>query len=94
MANDLDDFDFAAALEAPLLPGQTLAGRRDREKKPLSRADRYKLQVTGRTKQLNLKVRPAMHAELMSTAQMKGKLPTEIVEEAWELYKATRGMDR
>jgi len=91
--SDLDDIDFAALLEKPLLPGQTLAGRRASEKKKLSRKDRYALQVTGRTKQLNLKVRPVNHAELMAEAQVRDKLPTEIWEEAWALYKATRGIE-
>ena len=91
--SDMEDFDYAAAIANMVpLPGQTLEGRRAKEKQKLSAADRRAIQTTGRTEQLNLKVRPMMKVEFMQRAEAEGIKPTELFEKAWDLYKATRGI--
>lgn len=86
---DLDDFDFAAALSAPRRMGQTLKGRRELDRKKLGESDRRKIQTTGRTEQMNLKVRPMMKLEFVQRADGLGLMPTELFEKAWEHYKQT-----
>lgn len=86
---DLDDFDFAAALAVPRRVGQTLKGRREIDRKKLSDADRKKIQTTGRTEQMNIRVRPMTKVEFSQRAEGLGLMPTELFERAWEHYKAT-----
>lgn len=87
-SDDLEAFDFAAALAAPpRRAGQSLKGRRATEKQKLSEADRRKVQTTGRTEQMNLRVRPMTKVEFIQTAQKINILPTELFERAWEHYK-------
>lgn len=100
MRNEADDFDFnggftsaLANLNAPpKRAGQTLKGRRIEERKKLNPSDRRALQVTGRTDQLNVRVRPMMGVEFKQHAIAKGLLPTELFERVWEHYKATIGV--
>jgi hypothetical protein len=91
--DELEHFDFAAELGRPLLRGQTLQGRRERERRGISEADRKAMNTTGRTKQMNMKVRPATHAEFIARAHAEGIMPTELFEKIWDLYKATEGLD-
>lgn len=86
---DLDDFDFAAALSAPRRVGQTLKGRRAIDKSRMSEADRRKVNTTGRTEQMNLRVTPMTKLEFGQQAVAIGIMPTELFERAWEHYKAT-----
>ncbi len=96
MRNEVDDFDFSAALQGlnapPKREGQTLKGRRIEERKKLSAHDRRALQVTGRTAQLNVRTRPMLKVEFNQHAQARGLLPTELFERVWEHYKATVGI--
>lgn len=96
MRNEVDDFDFNTALQGlrapPKREGQTLKGRRIEERKKLSASDRRALQVTGRTDQLNIRVRPMMGVEFKQHAKTSGLLPTELFERVWEHYKATVGI--
>lgn len=91
MSDDLDDFNFAAALPQPMaaraLPGQTLKGRRGREKQKLSAADRNMIRRTGRTEQMNFKVRLAMKTEITRYAEDHDLMLVEVIERAWNAYK-------
>jgi len=90
---DLEDFDFASALaNAGRRPGQSLSGRRAAEKRKLTAEERRVVMTTNRTKQLNIKVRPEMHAELIGIAAHEGIMPCELVEKALEMYKAAKGI--
>lgn len=87
---NVDDFDFAAALAAPTArAGNTLKGRRAAERKKLSESDRKKINVTGRTEQLNLRVRPMDKVEFLQAAAIRDILPTVLWERAWQHYKRT-----
>ena len=66
----------------------TLAGRREAEKKPMAASDRIALKTTGRTVQMNLKVRAAWKAEVATYANATGRLNIEMLELAWEFWKA------
>ncbi|WP_414461798.1 hypothetical protein [Hyphomicrobium sp. DY-1] len=100
MKQDRDEFDmvggFTSALAAlnqpPKRAGQTLKGRRAEEHKKLSPADRRALQVTGRTDQLNVRLRPMTVVEFKQTAAGQSILISELFERAWEHYKATVGI--
>lgn len=96
MRNDADDFDFSAALsdlkKPPTRVGQTLKGRLKNERKKLDALDRRALQVTGRTDQLNVRVRPMMGVEFKQYAAAQGLLPTELFERVWEHYKSSVGI--
>lgn len=86
--DDLEDFDFGAVLTRPTRRfGQTLKGRREIERQRQSEADRRKVQTTGRTEQLNIRVRPMTKLEFVQQAKALGILPTELFERAWENYK-------
>lgn len=89
MSSDLEDFDFAAVLSVPRRAGQTLKGRRAIDKSRMSETDRRKVQTTGRTEQLNIRVRPMTKLEFIQQAEVLGLMPTELFEKAWEHYKAT-----
>ncbi|NOU05173.1 MAG: hypothetical protein HOO99_03215 [Hyphomicrobiaceae bacterium] len=94
MTNDMEinDFDFGAILNGGIRrQGQTLNGRRALDKKKLSEADRRKIQTTGRTEQMNLRVRPMTKVEFMQHAASQNLLPTELFERAWEFYKSNGG---
>lgn len=43
--------------------------------------------VTGRTSQLTIKITPAFHQELRTTAFHKKMLITEIIEESYKVWK-------
>lgn len=96
MRNEVDDFDFSTALQGlsapPKREGQTLKGRRIEERKKLSASDRRALQVTGRTDQLNVRLRPMTGVEFKQHATGQGILVAELFERVWEHYKATVGI--
>jgi hypothetical protein len=71
----------------------SLAGRRARETRPLSPADR-RLMTQGSTKsrQLNLKVTPEFHERVGALARIEGIQMVELVERAVEAYALTRAV--
>lgn len=82
------DIDFSAALARPRREGQKLSGRRATEKKKQSADDRRRLRATGRTEQLNLRVRVAFKAEVRAYAKAHGLMPTEVIERGFALLLA------
>lgn len=90
MSGTLDDFDFGAILSKPTQRvGQTLKGRKAVERKKLSEADRRRLATTGRTEQLNLKLRAFTKVEFIQRAQLEGIMQVELFEKAWDRYKTS-----
>lgn len=91
-AQEVDDFDYAAALQAPSMrEGHTLAGRRESEKKRMSRADRLRLQTTGRTEQFNIRVTPMRKVEFGQQAERRGLKPAELFEDVVDHWNRTLG---
>ena len=72
-------------------PAHTTAGRRLAETRPRSGADGRSLYVTGRTTQMNLKVRAEFKDHVYALARSEGVMMIEIIERAVEEYIERRG---
>ena len=66
----------------------SLAGRRERETRPVAAADRRRLTQASSTKsrQLNLKVTPEFHERVSALARNDGIAMVELIERAVEAY--------
>ena len=65
----------------------SLAGRRERETRPLAAADRRHLvKPSTKSRQLNLKVTPEFHERVGALARNDGVTMVELVERAVEAY--------
>jgi predicted HicB family RNase H-like nuclease len=65
----------------------SLAGRRERETRPLAAADRRQLtKPSTKSRQLNLKVTPEFHERVHTLARVHGIAAVELVERAVEAY--------
>lgn len=62
----------------------TAQGRREKETRIVSYTDRRRLRKTGRTEQMNLKVRPEFKQRLIALAQNADMLLVEYIEMAVE----------
>jgi predicted HicB family RNase H-like nuclease len=71
----------------------SLAGRRERETRPLPPSDRRRLsQASTKSRQLNLKVTPEFHERVSALARNEGITMVALIERAVEAY-AARGTD-
>jgi len=70
----------------------SLAGRRERETRPVAAADRRRLTQASSTKsrQLNLKVTPEFHEQVSALARNDGAPMVELIERAVEAYARAR----
>lgn len=78
--------DYFAVLAGPPLRAQTLAGRREMERERKRKSSDRKNLKSGRTVQMNLRVRAEMKAEIKAYAEREGTLPVEVVERAWAAF--------
>jgi hypothetical protein len=68
-------------------PAASLAGRRERETRPLASADRHRLaKPSTKRRQLNLKVTPEFHERVSALARNDGVAMVELIERAVEAY--------
>jgi hypothetical protein len=93
---DIDDLDSALAAAYRDRETQDVAkakSRRGREKRASAEAreDGRSLRRTGRTSQLNIKVRADMKARLLSAVKRDGRSIAEIAEEIFEAWIAKGG---
>jgi predicted HicB family RNase H-like nuclease len=69
----------------------SLAGRRERETRPLPAADRQHLvKPSTKSRQLNLKVTPEFHERVSALARNDGVAMVDLVERAIEAYARTK----
>lgn len=87
MSDDLEGADFdLLKLFAPR-QSSTARGRKKLERKRSSSGDGRSLRKSGRTAQMNIKVRPDFRAEIEAAARERGILMVELIEQAWEALK-------
>jgi hypothetical protein len=91
--SDLEGEDMAILARFGKRPSAaTLAGRRSRETRPLSPADRRRITQNGtqpsppKRLQLNLKVRPEFHERVSALALTEGVAMITVIERAVEAY--------
>jgi hypothetical protein len=95
--SDLDGEDMAILAKFAKRPAaSTLAGRRMRETRPLSPADRRRITQGGtppsppKRLQLNLKVRPEFHERVSALAISEGVAMITVIERAVEAYARSK----
>lgn len=88
MSDDMDGLDMALLAKFAPRPSQTIKGRKALEKKRVAGPDRRAMRTTGRTAQLNLKVRQDFRDEIEREALARGVLMVELIERAWMAWKA------
>ena len=88
MSDHLDGEDMALLRRFSKRPAaRSLAGRRERETRPLAAADRRQLtQHSTKSRQLNLKVTPEFHERVSTLARTDGVAMVEFIERAVEAY--------
>lgn len=90
MSDDLDGVDMAIMAKFKPRAAHTAAGRRVGETRPVHSSDGRALRATGRTAQMNLKVRPEFRQHVMDLAARDGIMMVEYIERAVAAY-AKRG---
>jgi hypothetical protein len=87
---DLEGEDFAVLARFGKRPSAaSLAGRRERETRPLAVADRQHLaKPSTKSRQLNLKVTPEFHERVSALARNEGLTMVALIERAVEAYAA------
>lgn len=88
MSEELEGVDMAIMAKFSKRPAAaSLAGRRERETRPLSAADRRRLtQGSTKSRQLNLKVTPEFHERVGALARNEGLTMVALIERAVEAY--------
>lgn len=71
--------------------GATVKSRAEAEKPPVLPTDGRRLRSTGRTQQLNMKVKPAFRSELEALADQRGIGLAEMLERILAEWKALGG---
>lgn len=82
--SEADDNDLNVLNDWQKRRTATAQGRREKETRIVSYADRRRLRKTGRTEQMNLKVRPEFKQRLIALAQNADMLLIEYIEAAVE----------
>jgi predicted HicB family RNase H-like nuclease len=87
---DLEGEDFAVLQRFGKRPSAaSLAGRRERETRPLPQSDRRRLaERSTKSRQLNLKVTPEFHERVAALARNEGLTMVALIERAVEAYAA------
>lgn len=90
MPAELEGDDMAIMARFGKRPGAaSLAGRRERETRPLAPADRRRItQGSTKSRQLNLKVTPEFHERVGALARNEGLTMVALIERAVEAYAA------
>lgn len=91
MSDDIDGVDMAIMARFKPRPAHSAAGRRVAETKPLHHRDGRALRSTGRTAQMNLKVRPEFRDHVTAIAAQDRIMMVELIERAVEEYIERRG---
>ena len=86
MSDDLDGTDMHIISRFTPRQAHSAAGRRVAETKPMHHRDGRKLRTTGRTAQMNLKVRPDFRDHIVAVAEADGIMMVELIEAAVEEY--------
>lgn len=84
--DDLDGMDMQIMAHFKPRASRTASGRRRGETRPMHYSDGRKLRATGRTEQMNLKVRPDFKDRVSALARNANMLMVEYVERAIEAY--------
>jgi len=72
----------------------SLAGRRERETRPLAAPDRHRLtKASTKSRQLNLKVTPEFHERVSALARNDGVAMVELIERAVAAYARAKETD-
>lgn len=82
--NEPDDNDLNVLNDWHKRMTATAKGRREKETRIVPYTDRRRLRKTGRTEQMNLKVRPEFKQRLIALAQNADMLLVEYIEQAVE----------
>jgi predicted HicB family RNase H-like nuclease len=87
---DLEGEDFALLARFGKRPSAaSLAGRRERETRPLPASDRRRIsQASTKSRQLNPKVTPEFHERVSALARNHGVTMVALIERAVEAYAA------
>jgi hypothetical protein len=88
VTSDLEGEDFAVLARFGKRPSAaSLAGRRERETRPLPPSDRRRLtQASTKSRQMNLKVTPEFQERVSALARNEGTTMVAIIERAVEAY--------
>lgn len=88
MSADLEGEDLAVLARFGKRPSAaSLAGRRERETRPLSPSDRRRLtQASTKSRQMNLKVTPEFQERVSALARNESTTMVAIIERAVEAY--------
>jgi hypothetical protein len=81
---------IVAAAGSRKTKGVSAAQRKAAEKAPVAPTDGRRRRATGRTKQLNVKVKPAFHQELTALAEARGTGIAELLEQMLADWKAAK----
>jgi hypothetical protein len=89
---DLEGEDLAVLQRFGKRPSAaTLAGRRERETRPLPASDRRRLtQASTKSRQMNLKVTPEFQERVSALARNEATTMVAIIERAVEAYARTK----
>jgi hypothetical protein len=91
MSDDMDGMDMAFLARFKPRQAHTATGRRVAETRPVHHLDGRKSRATGRTAQLNLKVRHEFRDHVAALAQQERLMMVEIIEKAVMEYAERRG---
>jgi hypothetical protein len=92
MSEDLDGEDMELLAHFGRRPTSTLRGRRARETRPLSRADRQRISTHSiKNCQLNMKVTPEFRERVSALARNEKISMVELIERAVESYARLQG---
>lgn len=87
MSDEMDGTDMAIMKWQSRRPSATLAGRIERESRPLPRADRVQISnIPTKSRQLNLKVTPEFYERVSATARTERLSMPNLMEKALEFY--------
>ena len=92
MAEDMDGTDMAFMKKFGSRAASTLAGRRERETRPLAQSDRRSIStVSTKSRQLNLKVTPEFYERVAAMARNRRLSMPEYVAWAVEMAETHSG---
>ena len=93
---DQNDFDITSAWDALDVPnkkktGQRMADLEKSERQPIKKTDGRRLRRTGRSTQMNLKVKPHVRDKFLAIAKARGMSMGELLEVVLAEWQAPGG---
>lgn len=94
MTTDMEGDDATILAKWVKRPSASLAGRRERETRPLPPADRRRItQASTKSRQMNLKVTPEFQERVTALARNEGITMVALIERAVEAYARAKETD-